>query len=118
MFWNSTIGPIHWIYIPEILTDAQFGPVLTVHYMNGIEISLCTEYMMYYLKPFGTFLFFATVTFVGGIFMVIFVKETKGLNDKEKKSLYQKHVNIPVEMETLNPIEVIELDEIKIVESI
>ena len=82
------MAPVHWIYIPEILNDAQFGAVVTTHYLNGIYISLCTEYFIEYLRPEGTFLMFATITTLGGVFMAMFVKETQGLSDKEKKSLY------------------------------
>ena len=90
MFHHSTAGSLHWVYIPEILSDAQFGAVVTVHYINGIEIVLTTEYMIKYLKPEGTFLFFAVVSILGGFFMMAFVKETKGLTDKEKKCLYKQ----------------------------
>jgi hypothetical protein len=64
--------------------------------------------MIKYLKPFGTFLFFSVVSFVGAIFMFFFVKETKGLNDKEKKALYQP-VNSNVEKESPGAVEVSEI---------
>ena len=36
----------------------------------------------------GTFLYFGVICIIGGIFSMIFVKETKGLTDFEKKNLY------------------------------
>ena len=71
-----TFGAIHWFYIPEVLTDEQFGLVATVHYLNGLEISLCTEYMMRFMGLSGTFLYYAIVTSFGVIFMKTFIKET------------------------------------------
>ncbi len=65
------MGSIYWIYIPEILTDAQFGAVMTVYYINGVEISLCSEYMIKYLQPQGTFLFFSVITLLGAIFIFL-----------------------------------------------
>jgi hypothetical protein len=41
-----------------------------------------------FMGPHGMFFFFGTVTLVGAIFIALFVKETKGLTDLEKKSLY------------------------------
>jgi len=40
------------------------------------------------LQVQGTFWLFSLCTFVGAIFVFVYVKETKGLTDKEKKSLY------------------------------
>jgi hypothetical protein len=38
--------------------------------------------------PIGTFLFYASVTIFGFFFILVFVKETSGLTDKQKKQLY------------------------------
>jgi hypothetical protein len=45
-FFQTTIAPTHWVYLPEILSDAQFGFVATFHYINGVELSLVTEFMI------------------------------------------------------------------------
>ena len=83
-----SIGPIHWVYLPEILNDQQWGLVSSVHYANGVWVSVITEYMIEYMKPEGTFLFYSIITFFGIFFFVFVVKETRGLSDKEKKLLY------------------------------
>jgi hypothetical protein len=36
----------------------------------------------------GLFFLFGSVTLLGAIFIAVFIKETKGLTDLEKKSLY------------------------------
>ena len=86
---NLTVGAIHWVYIPEICSDIQFGFIATVHYLNGIEVSLVSEWMFKYMTPAGTFLFYFTITFTGFFLMIKYVKETRGLSDKEKKQLYK-----------------------------
>ena len=83
-----TMHAAHWIYLPEILSDQQWGFILMIHYLNGIELSLTTEYMLHYLKPSGTFLFYGIVCTLGIFWFVCVIKETKGLSDKEKKALY------------------------------
>lgn len=80
-----TLDGLHWTYLAEILTDTQFGFVSAFHYFNGVMISLTSEYMFKHLRPYGTFLFYDIVTFIGFIFMIYYLKETNGLTDKQKK---------------------------------
>ena len=50
--------------------------------LSQIEISLVSELMVQYLKPEGTFLFYAIITISGFFFIFYRVRETFGLNDK------------------------------------
>ena len=77
-----TIGGLLWIYVPEILEDKQLGFVSSFHYLNGVVISIISEPMFKYLRPEGTFMVFSIITFLVFIFILIFVKETKGLTDR------------------------------------
>ena len=88
VFYQSTMGPVHWIYIPEICNDDQFRFISTIHYLNGVEIALTTEYFMQLIGAKDIFFMFSLITLLGGLFMLKFVKETKGLTDDEKKTLY------------------------------
>ena len=119
--YQSTMGPTHWIYIPEILTDAQFGFVVTIHYLNGVEIGLSTEYLIEIMAPSGTFLMFAVITLLGGVFMHLFVKETQGLTDREKKNLYSHPQQIDnsiyveaLEEETIHSARSVDVSEIEL----
>ena len=85
LFFPNHNGSTHWVYLPEILTDAQFGFVATFHYCNGVELSLVTEYMIKGWKTQGTFLFYSLFTLSGVFWFYYVVKETKGLTDKQKK---------------------------------
>ena len=91
-FWpimTWTVGGIHWVYLPEICSDVQFGFISTTHYTGGVVISLSTEYMMKKMTPGGTFMCFSLLTFTNFLLMLKFAKETKGLTDKEKKQLFR-----------------------------
>ena len=108
------LGGTHWVYIPEVLNDAQFGFVLTFHYSNAILISLTLEYMIKYLGVQGTFLYFSFINFLGFCFIWAFLRETKGLSDKEKKELY-----IPSHLrEEIQEPSAVELDETVTTEAI
>jgi len=41
------------------------------------------------LHPYGAFWLYSGITMTGGIVMFIFMKETRGLTDKQKKALYR-----------------------------
>ena len=77
------------MYLPEFLTDQQFGFVSTFHYSNGILLALTTEYMVDSLGPAGTFLLFTFITGFGFVFILFNVKETQNLTDRQKKQLYR-----------------------------
>ena len=83
--FSLTMAGVHWVYIPEILNDSQFGFVMTVHFANGIEIALVSEYLFQYLGTAGTFFMFSVVNLFGFLFVYFFIKETNGLTDKQKK---------------------------------
>ena len=40
------------------------------------------------MGPEGMFLLLGIVTLIGAIFVAVFIKETKGLSDKQKKQLF------------------------------
>ena len=48
-------------------------------------ITAVTEYLIAGLGSSGIFYFFGVMAFLGGVFIHFFVKETKGLNDLQKK---------------------------------
>jgi hypothetical protein len=57
-------------------------------YLGNTEIAVFTEYQIQAFGPAGTFLFYASITFVGLFFYIFVLKESKGLTDKQKKELY------------------------------
>lgn len=80
--FNLTYGPIFWLLLPEVLNDQQFGLCATIHYANGIEISMVTEYMVRYLTVPGVFAFYGSMCTIAFLVIHIWFKETSGLSDK------------------------------------
>ena len=77
-----SFGPINWTYLGEILSDVQFGVISTIHYLNGVEISIVTEYMVQYMGPSGMFIFYAFMNLLGFVFVYFYMRKTNGLTDK------------------------------------
>ena len=63
--------------------------------------SFTAEYLMNsFLGVVGTFWVYASLNFLGFIFCLVFVKETMGLTDVQKKLLYAPRVSEDSEPET------------------
>ena len=89
MFFHFSHGTVTWLYTPEVTVDAASGFALAGQFINLSIIALTFEFMLAGpLDIYGTIWYHACWNFVGLIFMVVFVKETRGLTDKEKKLLY------------------------------
>lgn len=73
---------------------------MTFHYCQAVEISASTEYLLFKLRPQGTFLFYSMLNFLGFLFFCAFLKETKGLTDKQKKQLYMPEEFKEIELST------------------
>ena len=103
--FQATVGPLAWVYAAEITVDSANGLSITVLFFWGTIISLTFEYMIFGpLGPHGTFLLFATICFIGFLWVWMIVKETKGLNGIRKKTLYTPiNRTLSVEFEIKNP---------------
>ena len=100
-FFNSTVGNVAFIYTAEVAVDSAAGITLSVQFFNMIIITSTVEYMIGgFFQVHGTFMYFGTWCIVAGIFCTIFVKETKGLTDLEKKNLYSPAELPPTRIET------------------
>ena len=73
--------------------DAASGFATGAIGINLILVSFTFEFMINSaLKIYGSIWYFAGLTFVGFFFCIFFVRETRGLTDIEKKSLYSPKV--------------------------
>ena len=89
MIYVVTNGPIIWLYVSEIVVDAALGVCLFILWSVILLLSLFTSPLMEsFLRPQGVFWIFGICSIGGAIFNYKYVKETNGLNDKEKKLLY------------------------------
>ena len=77
------------MYVPEITVDSASGFGVGAQFTTLIVISLTFEFMMdSALQVYGSIWIFAGSSFVGFLFCLFFIRETRGLTDIEKKMLY------------------------------
>jgi len=86
----QTSGPIAWLYATETTIDTALGICLLTLWGVTFVLSLICPVLMGkdYLGESNTFFLFAALSFMGSIYGFFIMKETYGLSDKEKKSLY------------------------------
>ncbi|KAI0784525.1 general substrate transporter [Abortiporus biennis] len=79
-------GPCAWILVAEIWPLSIRGKGVSIaassNWMNNFIVGQVTPTMLQHLN-FGTFVFFGAFSFLGGVFMMFFVPETKGLSLEE-----------------------------------
>ena len=87
--YQNSSGPIAWVYAAETLTDVGLGVSLMTLYGTVFILCLVTEPLMNSaLHPSGVFYLLAFFSFCGVIFLYFCFKETMGLTEKQKKTLY------------------------------
>jgi len=86
-FFEWSIGPILWLYLAEILPSAGLSVAVFLNWSVVVAIGFLTPIMVSYSKAM-TFSIYAACCFVGGIFVLIFVKETKGVSKETLGKLY------------------------------
>lgn len=87
----ATQGPVAWLYIAEVTVDQAMGIVMLFLYASSLQQVLAMEFLMDSPAtggPQGIFWLFSFENFVHLVFVLLVVKETRGLTDQEKKSLY------------------------------
>ncbi len=79
--YGLTIGPVVWLYVPEII-PARFVPPAT--FMNWFGCSICVIVTPFIIKAAGSsypvFLFFGAISLLFFIINYFMVVETKGLS--------------------------------------
>ena len=90
MSFQLSQGPIAWMYAGEVASDTGLGLAILALYASLLEKAITMEFMVHSktFGPSGMFFFLGGVTLLGSAFIAIFVKETRGLDDKAKKLLY------------------------------
>ena len=77
------------MYAAEVAVDTALGLCILALFLSLLEKAVTMEFMVHsWMGPEGMFFLLGTVTILGAIFILIFVKETKGLSDLDKKQLY------------------------------
>ena len=99
-FFSIGTGSVAWVYCSEVTMDKAAGLVAGSMFGTSLIYTVAMEYMMESrMQAHGTFFLFGGVSIVGSIFVLLFIKETKGLSDKEKKRLFTPISGIEPEIE-------------------
>jgi SP family sugar porter-like MFS transporter len=87
--YQNTCGPVPWCYAAETLPDVALGVAYNVLFGTILVISLTTEPLMETgLHAAGVFYLFGLFSAIAFFFVYCFIRETKGLTEKEKKLVY------------------------------
>ena len=97
-----TLGPVSWIYLPEIMTEIGLGIAVGIHWFivilisylpglgNKIKFEEGSDYEKYHLTDISPFFFIFGGSWIIGFFLIaLFIKETKGLKPQEIWYMYQ-----------------------------
>jgi len=91
MGFGYSWGPCAWIIVSEIWPLSVRGKGMSIaassNWMNNFIVGQVTPTMIDHLG-FGTFVFFGAFSFLGGIFIWLFVPETKGLSLEEMDNVF------------------------------
>ena len=58
-FYSILLPNVFWIYMSEVCNDNQLGVAATAFYINGVILSIITEYLIEFFGVDGVFFLFA-----------------------------------------------------------
>jgi len=96
-------GPCAWIIIAEIWPLSVRGKGVSLaassNWMNNFIVGQVTPTMLQHLG-FGTFVFFGAFSLMGGLFIMFFVPETKGITLEEMEEVFGSTTGLALEDQT------------------
>jgi len=90
VFGGMSVDPIIWIINVDLLPDLGAGTCATINWIFVIVVVISFPYMEKAILLSGTFLLYATCSFLVCIFMVLVFKETKNESEIEITKKYSK----------------------------
>lgn len=87
-FFELSIGPILWLYAAEIMTESGMAAASLITWIITIIFGLFTSRLFELLTPKGMYFTFTGIDILGLLFILFFIKETKGKSKSEIESLY------------------------------
>lgn len=88
-FFESSSGPVLWIYCGETLTDRGNGMAVAVNWFFTGVVTALFNLMVEILNLEYVFLFFSAYCFGSIVVIVMFMKETKGKTRKEVERMLE-----------------------------
>ncbi|TBU33529.1 hypothetical protein BD311DRAFT_748776 [Dichomitus squalens] len=108
MGFGYSWGPCAWIVVAEIWPLSVRGKGMSIaassNWMNNFIVGQVTPTMISNIR-FGTFIFFGAFSFLGGLFIMFFVPETKGLTLEEMDEIFGSVGLVAGEQQRLEEIE-------------
>ena len=84
-----------WLYTSEITVDSANALSVALMFSWAVVLASTFEYMIFGpLGPHGTFFIFSGICFIGFLWIWLFLKETRGLNSLQKKTLYTRTTSL------------------------
>lgn len=87
-FFELSIGPILWLYAAEIMTETGMAAASLITWIVTIIFGLFTNTLFDGITAEGVYFTFTGIALLGLLFIVFFVKETRGLSKDKIQSLY------------------------------
>jgi MFS family permease len=90
--FEMSFGPVVWLYLSEVLNDKQMSIAIFANWTMSLAVGLLTPYLFLdtWLGNY-TFLLYGIFCFIGFLYCLIFMKETKGKTEAECKSIYRSY---------------------------
>lgn len=102
-FFEFSIGPILWLYAAEIMTESGMAAASLITWIVTIIFGLFTSKLFDALTAKGMYFTFTGVDVVGLLFIIIFIKETRGRSKDEIQFLYCDSKYHPLQNEERTP---------------
>lgn len=95
IFFEFSLGPLNWLYMSEIMTEKGLSIGAGFNWIATVAIATFTTQI---INAAGggdegsgrLFLGCGGITVICGLFCLLYLKETKGLSEKEVAELYRK----------------------------
>ena len=85
--FQTTSGPVAWLYAAETTVDAALGLCLLTLWGVTLILSIICPIMMATVGEVPMFFIFSGLSLFGMLYAMYFIRESMGLTDKEKKLL-------------------------------
>jgi hypothetical protein len=85
--YQLTMAPASWVHNAETLTDSAMSAATIHFWILMVIFGLTTPYLIGW-SPVGTFCIFGALSLACSLFVLVMVKETKGLTEAEISNVY------------------------------
>lgn len=83
--YQCNLGSYFFVYVSQVATETQNSVAVFSLWATVLALSFLTGLMINGLGIFLTFIIFMVITFAGGIFFILMMKDTEGLTSSECK---------------------------------